>query len=342
MLWSNFSGVFSRHEDAPDTGPVASPEALRHYYDQRYAGFYMTEHPRASIGRLRDVLSTIPAAEITSVLDYGCGRGSWIPLLRAQFPSAPIAGIDISEIAVEAAAAKFPWATFAAFDGKRAPHPDAAFTLVFSYHVLEHVLDLRQTLDDISRLVQPGGWACLILPCGNEGSFEYVIAERTNAFEVSSTGEVRFRFEDDAHLRRLRSALLLTLLGERGLEPVGVHFANHFWGAIEFIGRSEPAFINRLVDIRHARRPRDVPALVAIRASLLTLSQVNRLYRVATFGTTSRSARRARIAKLLRPAGMLAAPIARSVSRLASAEWQTRRSDPGGSAQYLVLRRGAS
>jgi SAM-dependent methyltransferase len=64
----------------------------------------------------------------------------------------------------------------------RAPYSDGAFSLVFSLHVLEHVLDLQQTLDDIARLVAPQGSVCLILPCGNEGScVSGAVADRPRA-----------------------------------------------------------------------------------------------------------------------------------------------------------------
>ncbi len=325
--------------DSSDAAPHADPDALRLFYDERYSGAYMAEHPGVAAERVRDVLSTIPASGVESILDYGCGRGFWTPILHETFPAAAVTGIDISETAIERARAAFPTATFSTFDGRRAPYPDAAFSLVFSFHVLEHVLDLTQTLDDIARLVAPRGSACLILPCGNEGSFEHTIARLTNALTTSPTGEMRFRFEDEGHLRRLRSTELIALLRRRNLELVSASFANHRWGAIEFIARSDPAFIRRFAAAGSAARPFDRWRIVLTRTFLLMLSQIVRVHRVARKGTTAAQGAKAAVARLLRPVEPILAPIVRAVERRSAREWSERRHDPRGSAQYLVLRR---
>jgi SAM-dependent methyltransferase len=325
--------------DSSDAAPQADPNALRLFYEERYSGAYMAEHPRVAAERVRDVLSTIPASGVESILDYGCGRGFWTPILHEAFPAAVVTGIDISETAIERARAAFPTARFSTFDGRRAPYPDAAFSLVFSFHVLEHVLDLAQSLDDIARLVSPHGSACLILPCGNEGSFEHTIARLTNAMATSPTGEMRFRFEDDGHLRRLRSTELVAPLRRRNLELVSASFANHRWGAIEFIARSDPAFIRRFAATGSQARPFDRGRIALTRTFLLVLSQIVRVHRVAREGTTAARGAKAAVARLLRPAEPVLAPIVRALERRSAREWSERRHDPRGSAQYLVLRR---
>ena len=325
--------------DSSGVAPPADPNAVRLFYEERYSGTYMAEHPRVAAERVRDVLSTIPSSGVESILDYGCGRGFWTPVLHEAFPAAAITGIDISKTAIERARAAFPTPTFGTFDGRRAPYPDGAFSLVFSFHVLEHVLDLSQTLDEIARLVVPHGSVCLILPCGNEGSFEHTIARLTNSLVTSSTGETRFRFEDEGHLRRLRSEELVALLRRRNLELVSASFANHRWGAIEFIAKSGASFVRRFVAAGAATRPFDRSRLALTRTVLLLLSQIVRVHRVAREGTTTGRGAKAAVARLLRPAAPILAPIVHAVERRAELEWHERRHDPRGSAQYLVLRR---
>ena len=70
-------------------------ETLSEYYDARYRGDYMSEHSPLEVERVADVLAAIPAATVTTVLDFGCGRGAWMPTLRRRFPEARITGIDI-------------------------------------------------------------------------------------------------------------------------------------------------------------------------------------------------------------------------------------------------------
>ncbi len=133
----------------------------------------------ARAGASRRGPPTIPAEPVRTILDFGCGRGAWTPILRQRFPNARITGLDVSEAAVERAASDFPDATFAAFDGDLAPYDDRAFDLVFSYHVLEHVLSLEETAAEMSRLADR--WICVCLPCRNDGSLEERMVQRTRA-----------------------------------------------------------------------------------------------------------------------------------------------------------------
>jgi SAM-dependent methyltransferase len=319
--------------------PHAERGALKDFYEDRYSGEYMAMHPEGWIVHVCDVLAGIDTSGIRTILDYGCGRGFWTSFLHGRFPAAEIVGIDISETAIERAASGQLPAKFLSFDGRRAPFSDASFDLVFSFHVLEHVLDLPETLDDITRLVAPNGRLCLVLPCGNEGSFEHAMAERTQGIVPSSTGELRFRFEDEAHLRRLRSRDLVGELRSRGLELESASFANQFWGALEFMARSDVSFIRRFADPRLARGLVDAADVAAVRFLLILLALTVRAYRVGTRGTTSAKTGRAAVARLLRAGAPLLAPPVTFLERRAEREWRTRREDPRGSAQYLVLRR---
>jgi SAM-dependent methyltransferase len=324
-----------------EKAPRPERDALKSFYESRYNSAYMAQHPDVNVARVRDVLLEIPTLAVTSILDYGCGRGFWTPLLHELFPEAEIIGIDISETAVQRALSEGLPGTFLSFDGRRAPFEDRMFGMVFSFHVLEHVLDLSATLDDISRLVAPGGWICLILPCGNEGSLEHNVAQRTHAIVTSPTGELRFRFEDEGHLRRLRSSDLVALLQQRGLELTSASFANHRWGALNFIMRSDGSFIRHFADPRTAEGLLDTARVTALRALLLALALIVRAHRVATVGTASTRKGRARVARVVRLLAPVLVPVVRSLEALSDREWQTRRADPRASAQYLFLRRGS-
>lgn len=55
------------------------------------------------------------------------------------------------------------------FDLTRAPHPDGAFTAILCNHVLEHIPDDRAAIREIHRLLEPGGWALLMVPTVKSG-----------------------------------------------------------------------------------------------------------------------------------------------------------------------------
>ena len=98
-------------------------ESVKDFYERRYAAAYMSGHRPLEVKRVRDVLSLIPPQAVRSVLDYGCGRGVWVPVLSEIFPGAGIAGTDISEAAVASAQASFRDVTFVVSDGSCAPGP---------------------------------------------------------------------------------------------------------------------------------------------------------------------------------------------------------------------------
>lgn len=227
---------------------------LQQKYDDRYAGEYMDTDAYSSWAhgglagyRVRQTLAQVHGHPL-KILDYGCGQGKWTPLLRDMYPSAEIVGVDISEVAIFKAAKKFPENKFLAFDGERVPLDDGSFDLVFSFHVLEHVLDVTSSIKDIARLLRPGGSACIIFPCGNPGSFEdRLVNLMEGGRKVSATGESIFFFEmEDGHVRRMTSDETIALFRQQGLAIQVEFYSGHFFAAFDWLVRGTgPAYINR-------------------------------------------------------------------------------------------------
>jgi SAM-dependent methyltransferase len=59
------------------------------------------------------------------------------------------------------------------------PAAAASFDRVLAVHVLEHLPDLPRALDEIDRLLAPGGFFQVLIPC--EGSLAYSLARRISA-----------------------------------------------------------------------------------------------------------------------------------------------------------------
>src|SRR5262249_3679663 len=156
-----------------------------------------------------------------SFLDFGCGTGVFTEVLADALPGWTAFGTDIVETALVKARSRVPSATFAPLDDL-----SGRFDLIFSHHVLEHVMDIRETAARIGRLCAPNGVALNILPCGNPGSFESDICAAVRD-GVDPERSNRFYFEDESHLRRLTSDQLVEILDAAGLAPKDVLFANH-------------------------------------------------------------------------------------------------------------------
>ncbi|MBU0704311.1 MAG: methyltransferase domain-containing protein [Chloroflexi bacterium] len=94
------------------------------------------------------------------LLDVGCGVGMYTSAFLRETPH--VFGVEIErERALEARERA---AGVVQSPGERLPFPDAAFDVVFSHEVLEHVSDDRACVAEIVRVTQPGGRIILFVP----------------------------------------------------------------------------------------------------------------------------------------------------------------------------------
>jgi SAM-dependent methyltransferase len=323
-------------------------DRLGDYYDERYEGDYMDRHGGLEPLRVHDTLASVALPPEPAVVDYGCGRGAWIPVLQDAFPGARLIGVEISPRAVQRARRDHPGAEFHEFDGTTAPLPDASADLVFSYHVLEHVLDLDATVADMARIVRPGGYVVAIMPCANPGSVENLTARLLDRpFERSSTGERRLFYEDPGHLRRLSSHELAAPFARHGCEPAGGLYARRL-AALAYLAASPP-LVRSEFDPRRGRTPAARAVLAALRGALFAVAALTRANREGPGRLRRMLAEDERPAWRLAALGGLAAyPLAAVVGRgveHALPRWEWSRSSTvahGASGQFLVFRRTPS
>lgn len=99
------------------------------------------------------------------VLDIGCGNG--YVLSRYARHGAAVAGIDLTETALELSRRRFALeglaGEFRRTDGNSIPYPDASFDIVCSMGVLHHIEDPRPMLREAARVLRPGGELILML-----------------------------------------------------------------------------------------------------------------------------------------------------------------------------------
>jgi SAM-dependent methyltransferase len=102
--------------------------------------------------KARWLVEQLPTAAAPLVLDYGAGEGKHLRLIRSVKPQARLVGVDIRAPRM---AVDFEFHQVAA----DAPLPFAADTydLVVSCDVLEHVASLKWSVDEIHRVLRPGG-----------------------------------------------------------------------------------------------------------------------------------------------------------------------------------------
>ncbi len=99
-------------------------------------------------------------------------------------------------------------------NGHEATVEVGAFEVVVSVEVIEHVEDLRHYLQDVYRLLKPGGKFIWTTPCGNRCSIEHLYALVTQQIDVTSEGSRRWSWEDLLKKSVFRKRISVQLYGD--------------------------------------------------------------------------------------------------------------------------------
>jgi malonyl-CoA O-methyltransferase len=88
------------------------------------------------------------------VLDIGCGKGRFARVLKDHNPHARIVGFDLAEGML-----RFVSEDVAPCCGSMTalPFPDESFDAAYATESLEHAVDIGKAVDEMCRVVRPGG-----------------------------------------------------------------------------------------------------------------------------------------------------------------------------------------
>jgi SAM-dependent methyltransferase len=125
------------------------------------------------IAKLLADAGIVPERPGFSAFEYGFGAGH---LLRVVAGASRVVGFEFSPSAVKKARALKPenhpdWDIREHADAAKLGLPSGSFDLVTASHVLEHLENDEAVLDELQRLVKPGGHLLIILPA-HEKLFE--------------------------------------------------------------------------------------------------------------------------------------------------------------------------
>lgn len=152
----------------------------------------------AAIGAILLQRGVRPGARVIVV---GCGSGREAAALAGQL-SAAVVGIDVLD-GFDPAARQY--ATLQLGDAQALDFADASFDVVFSYHALEHIPDPHRALQEMARVLRPGGVFCVGTP-NRTRLFGYIGGNSTwpekirwNLADWQARLKGRFRNELGAH-----------------------------------------------------------------------------------------------------------------------------------------------
>ncbi len=315
--------------------------AVKDEYENRYQHSYMDDFGHDNRARVCDFMrAVVPSSFSGNILDFGTGNGRYAALLRRLFPSAKIFATDVSDAAVEVASRVHAGSGivllhYVMLDGYR-----GFFDLVFSNHVLEHVYNLADVAEFITKLVRPCGQMVHTMPCGNVGSLEYKIVHVTKGGIREHQGGSYF-FEDPGHLRRITSDDLSDVFRPYGYKANKTWFNCQFWGAVDWITQSPPSAW-RIASPLRAKSMSAAIYLLALKVMLLTFCALRISASLPrTHGHVDPKHRGVAlnvVLALLKPLYWFGKPTDTLLLKLADREWVTRCRDPHGSGQFMHFR----
>jgi SAM-dependent methyltransferase len=123
----------------------------------------------------------VEGAATGKTLEIGAGLGEH--LRYEDLTNQDYYVVELREELTRAIRERYPTVTALVADCQdRLPFDDAFFDRVLAVHVLEHLPDLPRALDEIQRVLSPGGRFHAVIPC--EGGLAYSVARRISAQRI--------------------------------------------------------------------------------------------------------------------------------------------------------------
>jgi len=172
--------------------------------------------------RLEEALAHLP--ERGKLLEVGCGAGRFLRALSRLRPGLELVGTDVSRTALEQLSGIAPGIETRLGDGSVLPAADHEFQAVLVLDVLEHVPDPEGLLDEIGRVLAPGGVFHLHVPCEGDplSPWRWLPGQR---------GERALKRRFGGHVQSFRRGQVLAMLRRHGFEPLRVRNSLHAVGA---------------------------------------------------------------------------------------------------------------
>lgn len=115
------------------------------------------------------------------VLDVGSGNGYVLSKYAAE--GAEVFGIDITQAGIDLCKKRFEYlqinGNFQVADAQDIPFPDNTFDCVCSMGVLHHVPDTQKALDEIYRVLKPGGRLIVMFYHRNSAKYQFMYRMRS-------------------------------------------------------------------------------------------------------------------------------------------------------------------
>ncbi|MBI4123109.1 MAG: methyltransferase domain-containing protein [Parcubacteria group bacterium] len=107
---------------------------------------------------LQEVLKYLVPRREEKILEIGCGRGFVVRELQNVTPD--VYGIDLNPNSIEHGVTH----NLRVMNAERLEFDDATFDKLYSFHVIEHISNIKKALEEMDRVLRPGGRILLVYP----------------------------------------------------------------------------------------------------------------------------------------------------------------------------------
>ena len=174
-----------------------------------------------------------------TLLDLGCGDGTHLNYLQKYAEN--LFGSDYNLVRLVRAEKRLPDLTGFLADILDYPVQDAFFDIIFFNHVIEHIPADQEALNEIFRVLKPGG--LLVLGTPNEGSWWWQWAYRRSPHIRETTDHINFYTADSISAKMVKSGFKMLHTEHLGWGPpdfdLDARIRHHKWvdDGFELIGR---------------------------------------------------------------------------------------------------------
>ncbi len=179
-----------------------SKDALDKLYEKK-KGYYANPRP--------EMLAFLPQTS-KKVLDIGCGKGDFAAALKNQSPVDEVWGIDISTASIEVAKTLLDTAICTDLTEDVSVLPDNYFDTIYFNDMLEHIVDPKSLLQDLTSKISEDGVVIASIP--NIRHFKVLLMLlKDKDFKYEQAGVM-----DETHLRFFTRKSMVRLFESAGYE----------------------------------------------------------------------------------------------------------------------------
>ncbi|MFO0941595.1 MAG: class I SAM-dependent methyltransferase [Pirellulales bacterium] len=192
----NFNWVSTSNATKQDLDALQK-QMLAYYSQDATRSFYQAMLDSATENQpavLQSLTEEIVDRKPSKVIELGCGSG-WIleELVKRGLKANQYTGAEFSSTVIEQNRQRQPEATWHVLTDYECDEPAGKFDAAYSYFVIEHCVYPERHLEELWRLIRPGGWLYLVCPdfvVGGIFPSQYLGAGQSSAKDLLRKGRV--------------------------------------------------------------------------------------------------------------------------------------------------------